>query len=173
MQTEAGIDTGDMLISAECKIEEDDTYGTLTEKLSVLGAELCEQALDLIESGKAKFVKQDETKATHTKMIKKENTIINFNNTAKEIVNLVRGLNPNPVAVFYINGESFKVWQAKAVEYNGTEENGTILFANAKKGFVVKCEGGAVEIVEMTAPNSKKMLSKAYLNGKQINACKI
>ena len=65
------------------------------------------------------------------------------------------------------------MWQAKAVEYNGTEENGTILFANAKKGLVVKCEGGAVEIVEMTAPNSKRMPSKAYLNGKQINACKI
>lgn len=168
MQTEAGIDTGDMLISKECKIEDDDTYGTLSEKLSYIGADLCVNALDLIQSGKANFVKQDHEKATHTKMIKKEDTIINFNKSAKQIVNLVRGLNPNPVAIFYINGEGFKVWQAKEVVYSGNEPNGTILEASAKKGFIIKCEQGAVEIVEMTAPNSKRMLAKAYLNGKII-----
>lgn len=168
MQTDVGIDTGDMIISIECKIEDDDTYGSLSEKLSVLGADLCINALDLIETGKAEFVKQDEAKATHTKMFKKEDTIINFNKTAKEIVNLVRGLNPNPVAVFYINGESYKVWQAKTVEYVGGEPNGTILEASNKKGLIIKCEGGAVEIIEMTAPNSKRMLAKAYLNGKSI-----
>ena len=168
MQTESGIDTGDMLISKECKIEDNDTYGSLSEKLSYIGADLCLDALNLIESGKANFVKQNHEKATHTKMIKKEDTIINFNKSAKEIVNLVRGLNPNPVAIFYINGESFKVWQAKEVMYAGNEQNGTILEASAKKGFIIKCEQGAVEIVEMTAPNSKRMLAKAYLNGKTI-----
>ena len=170
MQTDVGIDTGDMLLWDECKIEDCDTYGTLTEKLSVLGANLCEIALDLIESGDAKFIKQDNGNATHTKMFKKEDTIINFNKTAKEIVNLVRGLNPNPVSVFYINEQSYKVWQARAIEHAGNEPNGTILEASSKKGFIVKCEGGAVEIVEMTAPNSKRMLAKAYLNGKQIDA---
>ena len=168
MQTEAGIDTGDTLISKECKIEDNDTYGSLSEKLSYIGADLCIQALDLIESGKANFVKQDHEKATHTKMIKKEDTIINFNKSAKQIVNLVRGLNPNPVAIFYINGESFKVWHAKEVVYAGNEPNGTILEASAKKGFIIKCEQGAIEVVEMTAPNSKRMLAKAYLNGKII-----
>ena len=168
MQTEAGIDTGDMILSGECKIEDGDTYGSLTEKLSILGADLCERALDLIESGKATPAKQDEAQATHTKMLKKEDTIINFNKTAKEIVNLVRGLNPNPVAIFYINGESYKVWQARALEYAGCESNGTILEASSKKGLIIKCEGGSVEIVEMTAPNSKRMLAKAYLNGKSI-----
>ena len=87
---------------------------------------------------------------------------------AKDIVNLVKGLNPNPVAVFYLSGESYKVFSAKEVQYIGDEKNGIILEASAKKGFVIKCEGGAVEIVEMTAPNSKKMLAKSYLNGKQI-----
>ena len=168
MQTEAGIDTGDMLISGSLKIEDNDTYGTLSEKLSVLGAELCIDALNLIEKGKAKFKKQDESKATHTSMFKKDDTIINFNKSAKEIVNLVRGLNPNPIALFYLNNESYKVFEAKAVEYVGDEQNGTVLLANSKKGLIIKCEGGAVEIVEMTAPNSKRMLAKSYLNGKSI-----
>ena len=158
MQTEAGIDTGDMLISGSLKIEDNDTYGTLSEKLSMLGANLCVDALNLIDKGEAKFIKQDELKATHTSMFKKEDTIINFNKSAKEIVNLVRGL----------NRESYKVFEAKAVEYVGDEQNGTVLLANSKKGLVIKCEGGAVEIVEMTAPNSKRMLAKSYLNGKSI-----
>ena len=169
MQTEAGIDTGDMLISGECEITNDDTYGSLNEKLSLLGADLCVTALDLIETGKVEFVPQDHSQATHTKMIKKEHTLIDFNKTADEIVNLVRGLNPNPIAYFVLNGENYKVFKAKKVEYNGKEQNGKILIANSKHGFVIKCAGGAVEIEEMTAPNSKRMLAKSYLNGKTID----
>lgn len=168
MQTEAGIDTGDMLISEKCKIEENDTYGTLSEKLSKIGADLAVKALDLIENGKAEFIPQNHKQATHTKMFKKEDTIINFNKTAQQIVNLVRGLNPNPAAIFYLNNESYKVFEAKAVEYIGNEPNGIILKASAKTGLLIKCQSGAVEIVEMTAPNSKRMLAKAYLNGKKI-----
>lgn len=169
MQTEAGIDTGDMIIAGECEILPDDTYGTLNEKLSILGAELCVNALDLIEGGKASFVAQDHTQATHTKMIKKEHTLIDFNKSADEIVNLIRGLNPNPIAYFVLNGENYKVFKAKKVEHNGNEQNGKILKANAKQGLVIKCNNGAVEIEEMTAPNSKRMMAKSYLNGKTIN----
>ena len=168
MKTEAGIDTGDMLISKECLIEENDTYGTLAEKLSKVGADLAVEALDLIQSKKAVFVKQNHEEATHCKMFKKEDTIINFNKSAKDIVNLVRGLNPNPIALFYLNGESYKVFSAKQVEYYGKEQNGTILNASSKQGLTIKCEGGAVEIVEITAPNSKRMLAKNYLNGKTL-----
>ena len=168
MKTDIGIDTGDMLISKNCKIEDDDTYGTLSEKLSLIGANLVVEALDLIENKKAKWAKQEHTLATHTKMFNKEDTIINFNKPANQIVNLVRGLNPNPVAIMILGNGSYKVWQAKAVEYAGEEPNGTVLEASAKHGLVVKCDGGAVEIVEMTAPNSKKMLAKSYLNGKKI-----
>ena len=169
MKTEAGIDTGDMLMAGECEILPDDTYGTLNEKLSILGAELCVKALDLIESGKAEYKPQDHVHATHTKMIKKEHTLIDFNKTADEIVNLVRGLNPNPIAYFVLNGENYKVFKAKKVEYLGNEQNGKVLIANSKHGFVIKCADGAVEIEEMTAPNSKKMLAKSYLNGKTID----
>lgn len=170
MKTEAGIDTGDMLIKEECSIAGDDNYESLAKKLSAIGAGLAVKALDLIESGKAVFVPQNHGEASHCKMFKKEDTIIDFNKSAKEIVNLVRGLNPNPVAVFYLASESYKVWQAKEVDYLGQEQNGTILSASPKAGFIIKCEGGAVEIIEMTAPNSKRMLAKSYLNGKRISA---
>ncbi len=168
MKTDVGIDTGDMILKAECEIEPNDTYGTLSEKLSEIGANLCIKALDQIENGNAIFTKQDDSQSTHTKMFKKEDTIIDFNKHANQIVNLVRGLNPNPISIFYLNGESYKVFEAKAMEYIGNEANGTVIASSSKQGLVIKCEGGAVEIVEMTAPNSKRMLTKNYLNGKTI-----
>lgn len=168
MKTEAGIDTGDMLLSEKCKIEENDTYGTLSEKLANIGAKICVQALNLIEQNKAVYIPQDNEQATHTRMFKKEDCFINFNKSAEQIVNLVRGLNPNPIALFSLNGETYKVFEARQVEYYGTEPNGTVLESSAKKGLIIKCENGAVEIVELTAPNSKRMLAKSYLNGKII-----
>lgn len=169
MKTEAGIDTGDMLLSEKCKIEPSDTYGTLSEKLSLIGAKLCIKALDLIEGGKAEFTPQNEQEATHTHMFKKQDCFIDFNKSAKQIVNLVRGLNPNPIALFSLNNETYKVFEARAVEDDSNASQGTILEANSKRGLIIKCLGGAVEIVEMTAPNSKRMLAKSYLNGKSIS----
>ncbi len=168
MKTDAGIDTGDMIISKKCKIELNDTYGTLSEKLANIGAELCVTALDLIEEQREVYTPQIENMATHTKMFKKEDTQINFNNNANQIVNLVRGLNPNPIAFFTLGGLPYKVFESKEVAYTGPEKNGTILSASSKAGLVIKCEGGAVEIIEITAPNSKKMLAKSYLNGKTL-----
>ena len=168
MKTEAGIDTGDVLCFKKQEICKDDTYGTLSEKLSHLGADLCVEALNLIEDKKAVFVPQNNELASHTKMIKKENTKIDFNKTPNEIVNLIRGLNPNPVAYFDINENSYKVFSAKPINYVGDEKNGTIIFASGKQGLVIKCQDGAVEIIEMIAPNSKKMMAKSYLNGKKI-----
>lgn len=168
MKTEAGIDTGDMLIAGTCEIEPSDTYGTLNEKLSFLGASLCVQALDMIQNGTAKFTPQDHLQATHTKMIKKEHMQLDFNKTSKQIVNQVRAMNPNPIAYFVLNGENYKVFEAKAIPYVGNEREGTILFATAKQGLIIKTSDSAVEIVEMTAPNSKRMLAKSYLNGKSL-----
>lgn len=169
MKTEAGIDTGDMLLAGECEILPTDTYGSLSEKLSVLGADLAVKALDIIEEGKAKFVPQNHEKSTHTKMFKKEDTIIDFSKSADQIVNLVRGLNPNPIAIFFINGESYKVFEAKRIdEIFPNAKAGEVVKSSAKTGLVISCDGGCVEIVEMTAPNSKRMLAKSYLNGKKI-----
>lgn len=174
MQTEAGIDTGDIILQQSLKIEQNDTYGTLSQKLAEVGGDLVVKALDLIETGKATFTKQNETLATHTKMIKKDENIIDFNKTAIQIVNFVRGLNPNPVAIFKIKENSFKVFSAQVYQNYNEIENynsyqiGQVVLSSAKKGLVIKCNGGAVEILEMLAPNSKMMLAKNYLNGKSI-----
>ena len=172
MKTEAGIDTGDMLLKQEIEILPQDTTSSLMEKLAHIGGELCIKALDLIESGQDKTLwqKQDESKATFTKMLEKQTNQINFNCSAEQIVNFVRAYNPNPIANFTLENNNFKVYSAN--EYNnqidGDFQNGQVVIANGKKGLVIKCQDGFVEITSFQAPNGKIMPPKAYLNGKSL-----
>ena len=168
MRTNVGIDDGDMLLQEECGIGEEDTDETMFEKLSHIGSRLIVEALDLIETGKAKFVPQGE-KFTYFPMIKKEMAKIDFDKTAKEIDQLVRAFNTWPVAHFEACGQVFKVYKTKPLNGEFAGENGQVVASSSKAGLVIKCKGGAIEIVEMQAPNSKRMLARSYLNGKKID----
>ena len=169
MQTEAGVDTGPMLLSQEVEILPNDTYGTLSEKLSIVGASLAVKALDLIEEGKDVWQAQDESKATFTKMIKQDFEYLDFNDTKENLVNKVRALNPNPVAKFVLGENTFKVFELKAVALDNCEaKNGEVVVSSSKAGLVIKCSDGYVEVVEFQAPNGKRMSAKSYLNGKKI-----
>lgn len=162
MLTDAGIDTGDMLLSRETGIGENETAGELTQRLSELGAELLIQTLDKYLRGEIAPVKQNPAEATHQPMLKKEMGIIDWTRSAREIACRIRGLNPWPVA--YTG--ALKLYLARPVEGRG--EPGTVLVASAKDGLVVACGEGALEILEMQAPNAKRMSAKAYLMGKPI-----
>lgn len=161
------VDAGDIILQEKIKIMPDDNAETLFDKMGELGGKLLVKALDLIENGKAKYTPQNDLEATFTKMLTKESAEINFNDTAKNIVNKVRGYYKNPTAYFIHNGEKFKVF--KAVEQKNLTKliNGHIISANSKDGLVIKCLNGAVEILELQAPNGKRMSAKAYLNGKK------
>ena len=161
------VDAGDILIQEKLSINEDDNAQTLFDKMGKLGGELLVNALDIIESGKAKFVPQNHSKATYTRMLKKDTAEIDFNSTAEEIVNKVRGYYAGPVAYFKYKGENYKVFSAKKVDCCTGGQNGDILYSDNKNGLIFKCKKGAVEIIEMQAPNSKRMTAKAYFNGKK------
>ena len=167
MRTNIGIDDGDMLLQEECKIEPNDTDSTMFEKLSQIGARLIVEALDLIEKGEAKFVPQGE-EFSYFPMIKKEMAEIDFNQTAKQIDCLVRAFNSWPVAHFSIDDQVFKVFKVEPKDGEFEGENGEVVASSNKGGLVIKCAGGAVEIVELQAPNSKRMRAKDFLNGKKI-----
>lgn len=162
------VDAGDILLQEKLNILPDDNAETLFEKMGKLGGKLIVKALDMIELGEAKFIPQDNSKATFTKMLTKESAEIDFNDTAKNIVNKVRGYYKNPTAYFVHNNEKFKVFKAEERENLTKLLNGHIISANSKDGLVIKCQDGAVEILELQAPNSKRMTAKAYLNGKKI-----
>ena len=164
MKTDAGIDTGDILLSEKIAIEKEDNLKTLSEKLSVLGANLIVKALKKIESGNYTLIKQDDTLASYSKMIKKEDALIFWNDTAENIVNKIRAFNPAPVAYTIYKGEPFKIYSAEAVDFNG--EIGKAYRYNG--GLSVFCKDGAVLLKTVQKAGGKAMGIHDFLRGNDI-----
>lgn len=162
-----GLDSGDMILKAEEKIKDDDTYGTLYDRLSYIGADLLIKTLDLIERGEVVRVPQNDDDATLAPMITRDMEHIDWNNTSENVVNLIKGLNPQPVSYTMYNDEKLKIWFAEVekTEYSG--QIGEIVDVR-KKDFVVKTKKGAVAIKEVQAQGGKKMTAGAYMRGHTI-----
>ncbi len=165
MQTELGVDTGDIILMDKVTLSEENTEEALIA-LSYLGANLIVKALDSIEEGTATFTKQDESKATHCRMLKKEDGKIDFSQPSHRIVDFVRGMTPWPSAYFSSENGVMKVTRCNVAE--GSGRVGEILFADHKRGLVVACGEGAVELVRIKPENGKEMDAKAYLLGKKL-----
>ena len=170
MRTDAGIDTGDMLRSAETPIGELETAGELTARLSELGARLLAETLPDYLEGRIQPTPQDPDAASYQPMLKKEMGEIDWTQSAAEIACRVRGLNPWPCAYTDLDGGRLKLYLARAVESDSDAPAGAVIASGAKEGLVVKCGEGALEILEMQAPGGKRMAAKAYLMGKKIEA---
>lgn len=168
MKTELGLDTGDMLLQKPLEIAPQDTAGTLSEKLSLLGGECIVGALALLKSGKAVFTPQNEAEATLVKKINKEHALIDFSKSAKQIVDLVRAMNPSPVAYTYLNGKALNVFFAEECE-KGEGACGEVLCAD-KTGVYVKAGTGAVRLTEIQAEGGKRMRAADFVNGRKIAA---
>ena len=166
MQTEAGIDTGDILSVEKTPIYPDETAGELFERLSEIGAKLIVETLDKIEAGKIMPVKQDETKATHVKMLTRETGKIDWTKSAKDIKNLVRGTNPWPAAHTFLNGKTLKIFVVDTLDGDFDGQIGEVLRADKK--LVVKCGQGAVEIFEIQSEGGKRMSATAFDAGRKI-----
>ena len=168
MRTDAGIDTGDMLRSAQTPIGELETAGELTARLSELGAKLLGETLPDYLEGRLAPVPQDHGSASYQPMLDKAMGAIDWTQPAREIACRVRGLNPWPCAYTDFDGGRLKVYLAKAVAADADAPAGTVIASGPKEGLVVKCGEGALEILEMQAPGGKRMAAKAYLMGKKI-----
>lgn len=165
MKTDAGLDTGDMLLQEPVAIEPLDTAGTLSGKLSRLGAELIVKALRIIGDGKAELKKQDEgfvcKKVSHTQ--------IDFTRPASEVSALIRGLSPAPLSFGIVNGLTLNFYTAEAVEAEEGVSAGTVLVSSPKAGFIVKCGKGAVRILSLQPAGGKVMSGKDFCNGRKVS----
>ena len=170
MYMDAGMDTGDMIQKAEVKIENDDNFGTLYEKMKIKGGELIVQTLEKIADGVAPRVKQPDD-FTLAPMIEKTLGNIDWNNNSEDIRNLVRGLNPTPGAYTNIEGQKIKIWRVEFSNLEKTDEviPGMVIKANKKEGLLISTKDGILDIAEIQLPNSKRMLAKEYLNGHDIS----
>ena len=168
MYIEEGLDSGDVILKETCEITEDDTLGTLHDRLKELGAIGLEKALKLIEVGEVKAEKQDDSKATFVKPITKEQAKIDWNNTKEVIFNQIRGLNPFPGAYTHNEkNENIKIYKSEKLEKEYDGENGTVV-EMTKKGPVVKVANGALRLLEIKFEGKKLQSGVDVVNGRKM-----
>ena len=168
MFSDKGIDTGDMLLKAETPISEDDTAGTLTDRIAQMGAELLIETLRQLEAGTCPREKQNDEESTYDPKITKELGLLDFAEGTEKCLLRVRAMSPWPCAYTELAEGALKVWRAKKAENCGCAPVGTVLRANKKDGLVVATSDGAIELCEIQAPNAKRMDAKAFLLGHPI-----
>ena len=157
------MDAGDIIDVSKTPIGENETAGELLDRLAVLGAELLSKTLSRFEKeGKVPGVPQNPDAVSYAPMLDKTMCPIDWNKTAQQVHNHVRGLHPWPVATFVLQGKTFKVHATRVVSGSGTP--GQIL-GLTKTGLVVACGEGAVEITSLQAEGGKRMAAPDYFRG--------
>ena len=161
---DVGVDTGDIIETAQLRIAEDETGGSLCDKLAMVGAKLCVSTMEKIEKGEATYTPQKEEEATHTRKIEKELGNVDWSKPAKEIECLIRGLNPWPSAYTHLNGKNLKLWQAGVVDENSALKPGTIVKVT-KNEILVQTGAGMLSLLEVQLEGKKRMPVDAFLRG--------
>ena len=186
MYMSAGMDSGDIILQTETKINKDETSGELWDRLSKMGAELLVETLERIENKTAPRTKQNDD-FTLAPMLEKSQAKIDWENkTAQEIKNLVRGLNPIMGAYSFYDGKKIKFWKVQAYSdeqilqmFPELEEykdrfldlpEGTILFSDSKIGLYIKAKEGNIKVLEIQGENAKRMKAEDFLRGTYLAA---
>ena len=156
------MDAGDIIGVAKTPIGENETAGELLDRLAVLGADLLSETLKKVECGEALAMPQDESQVTFAPMLDKAMCPIDWNKTAQQVHDQVRGLNPWPTATATIGGTFFKVHSTVIVDGKG--QPGEIL-GLTKTGLQIACGQGAVEIRVLQAEGGKRMAAPDYFRG--------
>ena len=165
MLMDKGMDTGDMLAKATLEIDKEDTAGSLFDKLKILGANTLKSTLIKIRDGRAVRVKQNEEEATYAPMISKADAVIDWSQSADDIINKIRGMNPAPVACTYYNNKKVKIYEAYKGEETEDTSYGKIWGFFEDKGLGIVAGGHIIYIKEFHMENSKRMLVSEYLKG--------
>lgn len=168
MMTNEGIDTGDILMHARTRISDSDTAETLTDKLAVLGAEVLMETLTALRNGTLVRKPQDESRFSYEPKLTKETGRIDWSADGRTIDCLVRGTYPWPGAYTMLKGNIMKVFSVHPIGGDVQGTDGIIVEADAKKGLIVSCGDGLLEIVELQMPGQKRMSAKSYLLGHSI-----
>ena len=174
MYMDEGMDTGDMILKEKVEIGEDETTGELWDRLSKVGGNLLVRTLNEIEKGNAPRIKQGDEFSLAPMIDKKMAKIDWEKKTAKEIKNLVRGLNPIMGAYTFLEGKKIKFWKVDVInidEIDAKKEklnNGTVLVSNPKEGLLIKAKDGVIKVIEIQGENAKKMPTSDFLRGNKI-----
>lgn len=168
MQMDIGLDDGDILLQKKVPISSEDTGGSLFDKLSKVGADLLVETLHRIEKNDIVRIPQDDEKATHVGLIKKDFGILSFDEENKYILNKIRALNPWPSAFTFYKDKMVKIWKAKSVSFNNKGyEYGDLVVEN-KDELLVVTRNGAISILELQEEGKKRIKAADFLRGHKI-----
>jgi len=162
------LDAGDIILQRAVPIASDDTAATLEARLATEGAALLAESLPLLERGQAPRIPQDPSRATQAPKLTREEAAIRWAEPAAKIVNLVRALDPWPVAHTVAGATVLKIYRAAALRESGPEPPGTVIRAQ-KDGLVVAAGTDRVLILEVQASSGRRMRTEEYLRGHRIS----
>jgi len=172
MRMEAGLDTGPVAAMRALPIADDDTGGTLSEKLSVLGAGLLSETLPAIAEGRVTLAPQDDARATLAPLLTKADGHLTFDRPARVVSAHARGVDPWPGASAILGGEPLKLFAPRVVDSPGEPDNaqpGEVLGLRPE-GLAVACAGGAIAFGELQLPGRRRLPAAAVLAGRPIPA---
>jgi methionyl-tRNA formyltransferase len=170
------MDAGPVLMQRRTPIGPEETAGEVTARLAELGAGLLVVTLDGLAAGTVQPREQDESLATFAPKMKKEDGLIDWRRGAREIVNLVRGVNPWPGAYTHLDGKPLKVWKASVVApaarpASAAAASGTLLAASLHAGLLVACGAGeTVALLAVQTEGKKPLTAPEFLRGHSLPA---
>lgn len=172
MLMDTGLDTGDILLKETIEIGENETAGQLHDRLMDLGARVLNKTIDLIKISKIEAKPQNHEEASYAPMLTKELGKIDWNKSAREIKNLIRGTIPWPTAYTTYDGQLMKIWESSVVNMDGDYKPGTII--EVKKDHILVATGkDLLSIKELQFSGKRKMSVNQYLIGNNIEKNKV
>lgn len=156
------VDTGNIYLQEKVEIKPDDNFGSLHDRLSEIGTKVVLQTVEMIDSGNYKLKTQDDSLATPAPKITKEFCKIDWNKSATEVHNLIRGLSPMPGAFFELKDKIIKVYKSEVIERNDLKP---FQFYQAKTELIVGCDKNSIKILELQQEGKKRMRIEEFLRG--------
>ena len=169
MFMDEGLDTGDMLLKTEVAISEDMLLPQLHDALAKAGAKTLGETLCALVEGRLTRQKQNDAESCYAPMIKKETGLIDWQKSAREIHNLVRGLNSFSPAYTFLNGARIKIHRSRMTKEGSSSETGGEILRADKNGLFVSTGDGVLEIAELQAEGKRQMSAAAFLSGCKIS----
>ena len=168
MYMAAGLDTGDMLLKEELIIEENDNFETIHDKLGTLGASLIVKTLDGLKNGTVTRIPQDDSLSTYASKIEKSDCLISFDNDAKTVHDLIRGLSPIPLSFTHTtDGKLLKVIASRIEDRDTPHENiGEVI--SLSDGITVACRRGAITLMQVLPEGKGRMSASDFIRGRKV-----
>lgn len=167
MMMDAGLDTGDILLTGEVKIEPEDNFETVHDKMGACGAEVLLRTLAALRNGTLRRIPQDGSRSTYAAKIEKSDCILHFSDTAESLHNRIRALSPFPLAFTHLpNGKLLKITEARVSERKKNDDvpAGTVI-ATDGGNISVACGTGVLDLLGVLPEGKGRMTAAAFLNG--------